>query len=683
VTKQPRVSKIFDPTKLDAMNEPLSVRVEKMKGGTRTPIPLPPGEDGSLQGTNWSKEDVGGLEQWLVNEWAGGGMYAITVLDSSMPSPMKHDWEVFYNPVNYPEKIPPTLVASSLPPAPPQPLQPSQPQVRSMSTFPNGLPSGLQGSVPQQVVYVDRPVHQQPLPQPVQQQQPFQPVNPMLAANAAADAERRRYEDQLKVMSDQLARQREEMLQAQFRQELDRKLADAKAEQNANNERFSRMEQLIEKMITTNSRPGVDPALEQLKEQNRMLAAQAENERREREAERREREMKDLIRQQAEDSRRQIEAMNAQLVAQQLTVNKGPDPMIMFLQENARQQVEATKEAARNQTTQMAQLQSFMMNPRDIMAMTKESSNGLDNVTRQITSTYQSILEMQRSAVEQILQLNQGGGNETIQLIEKGLDRASSFAERFIGGKTKEAVSQQQTQAQLAQANAAAMQAQAQAMSAQASLQAQAARQQQLQPAASGLNGLNGARVATPSPAPVAPPEPPGDAWGTGPVPPGATVQMVKRTLGHTDEEWFGPIMPKVTELRDGVSHFIDSLKQSPARLKKDGSVDGVEPGQAASVILQAAMIVMQQQIPITAMIELLGQGRVADFMDVLLPDAPQPYRDEVAQMVLKELNGGDADDDEDEDDEDEGEDDEAEDVAAQPAAQPAKPAKPAPRARA
>jgi hypothetical protein len=559
------------------------------------------------------------------------------------------------------------------------------------SAFPNGLPGGVspaghqaqQAFVPQQA-FGPQMYYQQPQPH-------YQPPartelnTSAVTMAAAADAERRRYEDQLREMQGQVTRQREEMLQAQFRQELDRKLSEAKQEQAANNERFSRMEQLIEKMISTTARPAVDPALEQLKEQNRMLLAQAENERRERESERRERdaelrdrETRNLVMKQQEDARRQFEAISLQLVTQN---NKSADPMLMFLQENARSQVETVKEQARNQTAQMQQLQSYMMNPRDILAMAKESSNGLDQATRSITNTYQSILEMQRNAVEQIMQLNSGGGNETIQLIEKGLDRASSFAERFIGGKTREAVTSQQTQAQLAQANAAAMQAQAQAMSAQAAMQAQAARQAAQNANGSGLNG-----ASIPMPAKAGPngetqvsqtssAKP--DGWTTGPIPPAVPHVPVRRVLGHTDEEWFGPILSKVDELRVGVDRFIDSLKQTPHRLNKDGTVDGIEPEQAATVIMQAAMVVMEQQLPIQAMIGLLGQGRVADFMDVLLPDAPQLYRDEVAQMVLKELQGG----DEEEDDEEEADDDaETPEVAAQPAV---KLVKPAPRARA
>lgn len=590
------IAKIFDPVKLEAMQEPLAVRVEKIKGSTRTPIPLPAGEDGSAQGSNFSKEDVRGLEAWLVTEWAGGGMYSITVTDSSMPAPMKHDWTIYYNPQTHPEKTPPTLMAPVQQPVAAD-NQPSQPQqVRSMA-FPPAFPNGF----PQQV--------QQPQAQPGQPQQFYQqppawwqfpqapaprtelPLAGSSAAAAAADAERRRLEDQVRAMNEQLARAREEQLQAQHRQELER----VRAEQAA---AIDGLKQTIAGLATTaNARPAVDPAfqaqIEALKEQNRILAQAAENEKREREAERREREIKDMIARQADDSRRQAEEarraqeqMQASFAAQLAAMtaanaNKGPDPMIMFLQENARQQVESAREQARNQLAQMTAMQSFMMKPGEIMAMAKESSSGVDSATRSLTNTYQDIFQMQRAAIEQIVALQGNGGSETIALIEKGMERASSFAERFIGGKTKEAVTAQQSQAQMAQAQAAAMQAQAAALQAQARMQATAAQQQQQQPD-NGLNGIAAvagpagdtrvAQTSTVQPAGQVI-TPPADSWTTGPVLPSQPPSTVKKVLGRTDAEWFGPILPQVEELRKNVATFMHSIAQKPPTIKDRKSV--------------------------------------------------------------------------------------------------------------
>jgi len=685
MSKMPAAPKIFDPVKLEALTEPLFVRVEKRRGNVRSMIPLPAGEDGAAQGANWSKDDVRGIEQWLVNEWSGGGFYAITVSDSAQPTPQAMTWEIYYATSEYPEKTPPTLAAAISD----RPVQTPQPQqVRPMSgpypsAFPNGFPAGLPGqsfASPQSI--------------PTGFSTPRQPQFDFFASSHQ-DAERRRYEEQIRELQAQAARAREEQLAAQHRQELERVRAEQqermRAEQAAQNERFSKLEQMIATMASTKV-VGPDPAVAALQEQNRQLMADREADKREREAERRERELRDTMQRQAEDTRRMIEAMQAQIVASQQ--NKGADPIIMFMQENARQQVEAAREQARQSTAQFAQLMPFMMNPRDIMAMAKESSNGLDQATRSITSTYQDILQMQRAAVEQILQLQGTGGSETIALVKEGLERASSFAERFIGGKTKEATVAQQSQAQIAQAQAAAMQAQAQALSAQAAINAQNERARAqasgsgaVQPSVAPAAGVNGTKPTNANaPAAVAAVAGPAgetrvsqtssvkpsdinkpDAWTTGPVPPIAAEVKVRRHLGRTDEEWFGPILPQVNELRDGVARFIESISIKPPRLLKDNHVDGIEPEQSATVILQAAAHVVQNQIPIAAMIDLLGQSRVADFMDVLLPDVPQGYRDEVAQLVVSELKRLNGEEEEDDDDDDDDDDEEVEETKADP----------------
>jgi hypothetical protein len=502
-------------------------------------------------------------------------------------------------------------------------------------------------------------------------------------ATAQADADRRRLEDQLRETQGLLARQREEMMAAQHRQDLERAEARMRQEQQAQNDRFAKLEQLIASIATAKP-AGPDPAVEALKEQNRMLEARAENERREREAERRERDVQEQIRRQSEESRQQIETLRE---AMQSNNNKGLDPVIMMMQELSRQQIEASREAARAAEARMASLQAFMMNPRDVMAMAKESSNGLDSATRSVAQAYENIMNLQNRAVENIMQLNNTGGSETIGLIKEGMERAASFAERFVSGKVKEATVAQQSQAQIAQAQAAAMQAQVQSQAIAAQVAARAGQQPQAPAPAPGVNGTATPRpVTTPIPAPSQPtvidataaPKPANDTWTTGPVPPITAEAKVVRNHGRTDEEWFGPILPQVKELRAGVARFIESLKMEPKRLLPDNHVDGAEPEQTAGTILQAAMMVQQQQIPINAMIDLFAQGRVADFMDVLLPDAPQPYRDEVVQLVMVELQGGADDEDEDpEDDEDpEGE------VEAAPQPTPTI-VKPAPRARA
>ena len=615
VKQQSIAQKVFDPLKLEAMTEPLSVRVEKMKGNVRTPIPLPPGADGSQQGTNWSKSDVNGLEQWLVTDWAGGGHYLITVSDSTLPTPTKMDWAVFYAPIEYPEKIPPTLSAA----AQPERAAPTfAPQVRPMSNFsyPSAFPNGLP---PVQA----HPAPVAPAPQAYYAAPAYAPPAPSWrdrvevpnSATATAEVERRRLEEQVREMQAQVARAREEQVQAQHKAELERAEQRMRAEQFALREQFDGLKSTIAQLaqtLTANAvaKPsGPDPEVLALREEIRAQRERSEQERRDRE-------MRDLIQRQQDETRRQAEQFQLQL--QQLQT-KAPDPLLQFMHENARQQAEATKEQARSQQAQMERLQSFMMNPRDIMAMSRESSTGIDQVTRQITGAYQDILQMQRQAVEMTLQL--ASPSESIgTVVDKNLDRLAGLADRYFGNKTREAVEAQRSQAQMATAQATAMQAQAAAMQAQAGLGGAAV------PAAPAEG------VASPVSEPAAPAGP-----------------QVPHSLGKTDVEWFGPILGQVEQLRQGVATYLESIQLDPVRVDEDGDPEGVSSAGAAHSVMMAIGVVVERKLPIPAMQELILTGRVVDFVNVLLPDAPAPFRDEVIELLKQEL-AGEQDEDEDED---------------------------------
>ena len=123
----------------------------------------------------------------------------------------------------------------------------------------------------------------------------------------------------------------------------------------------------------------------------------------------------------------------------------------------------------------------------------------------------------------------------------------------------------------------------------------------------------------------------------------------IRRIKGRTDEEWFGPMLVKVNELRGFVALFIQGLEQDPPVLLDNAA----NPEICALAIHQAALFVMEQQIPIPAMVDLLVQGMVADFLDVLLPDAPQAYRDDVARILMSNGETEEEDDDDDDDDDD------------------------------
>jgi hypothetical protein len=305
---------------------------------------------------------------------------------------------------------------------------------------------------------------------------------------------------------------------------------------------------------------------------------------------------------------------------------------------------------------------------------------------------YESMFGLQRQLTEQAAQLNQGGGgNEVIGLVKDIGDKLGDWAGRYTGGKSREAVEQMRSQAEIARANSDAIKATQERMSEMARLEAALksgavvqmpdgsfragpGQEQAAIPAAvpvhanghangHAVNG-NGAHGAPANGKPWATPKVPRTAPGNGlsgpaveqmKTPAQAALQFdaKRKIMGFTDEEWFGPMLPDVVKLRQAVDLFITGVNEVPPRKPEDSA----SPDECAFVINQAATEIMRLQIPIMAMTKLLIEGRVADFLDVLLPDSHQKYRDDVVQILM--AGGGDEEDeDEDDDEDDEDEDD-------------------------
>jgi hypothetical protein len=665
---------------LEEMVEPLTLQIQRQKNGLPSPIPLPIGDSG-IAGVGWSKAEVIQIDQgWLVNEWSGGGYYVITVTDDTKPTPRKLVWSPYWDPALFPEKIPPTLVSAARPgmlaqPQPqPQPNpQPAlipqaspQPQQVPMSQFPGGLPTGgmLPAHTPQ-AGYAQpqqqQPMYYQPQPQGYQQgyQQPPPGWNPMAAQ---ADADRRRLEEQLAQMQAAMRAVELEAVRKQY-------AADLERERNANATLIQRLEQQIAALATSTTQSKVPPEVEAMREQMRLQQAQLESERREREAERREREMRELVAGQNAQIQRQIEAMQAQYqMMMQAQASKGPDPFIQMLMEQSRNSMEAMKEIARQSSTAIDKFQAFMMSPRDVMSITKDASNGLDNVTQKMTQMFSGVFDLQNKVIESAMSLNQGG-NDTVGLIREGVTNAKDLFERYIVSKSREA---QVT----AQANSAAVQAQAQAaaIQAQARVATEHARRQPTPLAAPP-------QPARPQPAPQAGlaggpgnGRPNGHANGNGhgqssfdawqrsrqqeqpvpretvhvveppppPQPPPAqsqaapsTVEVVQQPVAKTDQEWFGPLLPEVVNLRRSVDLFFTGLRKQPP-VVQPGSAD---PSAVAKGVAAAMQAVMQHGIPIPALNELLAPGDFEGFFRVLLPAATEEFHAD-AISELKQLLG-------------------------------------------
>lgn len=639
MARPPLAPKVFDEQKFSSMVEPLTVRIERITGNQRSPIPMPT-EDGSEYpaGSGLSRESVRGIEQWLVTEWAGGGMFELTCSDAAEPSTTMK-WIVFWDPKLYPPKTPPTLADAASQAAPPMPQNaiaamqmPSAPAFStpfnrgpSMS-FSNGLPPGM----PQQPFY----------PQPQQQYYQMPPPPPVASPQYPAwreESKNRQQEEELKALREQAARTEREATEARHKAEIDRLRIDAEAKANATRgdteRQLNEMRTMIASLTTTikdsQARPAVDPQLEAMKLQ--LAAAQKaaddariemqrkadedrrerEIERREREAEKRDAETRALVLRQSEEAARKFDALVAQM-----TANK-PDqmaPIITMMQEQSRNHSEAIKELTRSNQSAMERMQTNVMNPRDIIAMAREQQAGTDVATERMGNMYGRMLDLQQKATEQLIGM-QPGGSGVIDVVRDSITNVKEVAERYIGAKSASERFGAQAQASVAEAQARAVEANAYA-AASANATANGTAQPPLPPRAAA--GFAGASTA---------------AASVGDVAPGPKI------LGKTELEWFtAAFVEDVREARKEIDTYLESIAMDPVRLDTKGEPKGASPAMTADQIIQVAMMAQQQKARIPALDLLLFQERFADFVDVLVPNAPQPYRDDVVQLVIETL---------------------------------------------
>jgi len=138
----------FDQVKLQGMHEPITVRVEKMRGNVRQPIELPAKGDQQTgfqpPGVGWSRDEVLNLENFVLTKWAGGGYYEFTVTDAKNE---RMTWTGVWDPRLYPEKIPPnTAEAAFVGAVPTAPVAGPQQVPPAAQPFGSAAQSGWPGS---------------------------------------------------------------------------------------------------------------------------------------------------------------------------------------------------------------------------------------------------------------------------------------------------------------------------------------------------------------------------------------------------------------------------------------------------------------------------------------------------------------------------------------------------------
>lgn len=713
MSKNPPIPKRFDPAILEAMTEPIFVRVERRMGGAVTPIDLP-SEEGMPNG-GFSKDRIRGtgsspsLETWLVTEWTGGGIYAFTISDSS-PDVKRMEWVATFDPRTYPPRQPPSMaglsafgtlappmpMASIPPPAPAPFVQPSAPQV-PMSSSP--WPSGFQFAQPAQ----PQPQYAAPAPAPApfyppvfvqqpQQQAPFTPFD-RTAAMEKEKYEREKTELQQKL-ADAQKRETEERHAREMdniRRENDRKLDELKASiapksDPAVDARFAKLESVLDKIVdkltATPASTGPSPEMlamqkaiddanrrneelqrdMQRREEKAESERRAENERRDRE--RSEQNLREEMRRQEAGFKEMIGSLTA-MIAELKSKPTGPDPMIQFMENSSRQQLETVRDLMRTQQNALDNLRTMMMTPRDVLALAKEGQGGFDEMRRQITGTYGDVMNAYRQVLETSIQMQPQGESPMLGVVKDGMTQAKEFADRYFGNKSKEQIEAMRAQRAVYEAQArAAGQAAAAVGGVPPVAQGGAPVNEDLaQQAAQEAAGLGGAVVTPP---PVYVPEKNAHTPG-GQLPPSNVIPITQAQAApapavnvppaqRTDAQWFGPALPNVHELRDAVAVFLDAIQKGEAGLDpKTKRPKGASPDQAANAILQAAGVIAQQNIPVPAFTELFLQEQIVDAIGLILPNPiPQGYRDDVVKNIMTQLAEQEADDDEDDDDEDE-----------------------------
>lgn len=647
------------------MSPPLVLRAERRVGGGQMPVMLPPGTDGAEPGAGYDIAGVQQIEKWVLSE-CGGGIYDISAIDSNGAI---LEWVIAYEPKIYPPKVPgeymeaasidaqnatlqqaaaQAVVQGQAPQQAPQQQQPTETVIFDPNT---GAPIGVMPSMPG----MSAPAPTLPtLPQvPMTQLRPSYmwpfPATQIPAAQAANDRgeiraleqrlhenemkrieeannarlaeQQRSFQAELKAISDQLARTNEsrsqggvaETMKAGFEAILSgiKALAETNAAKPSGpSPEMLAMQAQITQMAETARRA---------EDENRRLREQAEARERERLAQEAHRRDMELVREQMRQSEERFNRLVDEMKANS---NRGPDPVITMMQENTRMMVDYMKSAATAQDMNMRQLATQIMSPADLMRLMKDTSNGADVLTRNVAGAYSDLFTMFRGMSEHVLNLGSSGSEPPIVgVVKDAVANVSNMADKWIGGQRDTAIA-------AAQVEKAKYETQREAIRAQS------------QPIITAPPPNNGVQPSLPQPPPPPVAQPaPNQAVATQAPQPAPVPGGIKRK-GLTDIEWFTPVLlPHIEALRQGVAQFMDAVTSKPPKTDEHGQLLGVNPQQTVEGMLNVAAQIEANKADVPAFTRLFMQERYADLFDVVLPDAPQIYRDDCVQLMMARLN--------------------------------------------
>ena len=466
---------------------------------------------------------------------------------------------------------------------------------------------------------------------------------------AAAERDKRElaYQSQIRDLQNQqaaqLAQVREEFKVAQQAQRpaADSELAKMRADMEAEREKRHEAEmQRLREQVTMQQTSARNPELEALKEQNRILG---ENQRRAEEKAERDREAAAAREREAllrEEMRKNTEAMERRMA--EMSANKGPDPVLSFMQENQRNTLAMMERQSTQQQLREQQLAAQVMTPMQTIELMKGQGSDLQSITKTVLPAVTDIIGMYRSNFEHLTGLSGGGGGGGgVQawlpgMIQDGLAKASDMWGSYNTRVRDTAVTA--NKAEIAKAEAEAVSAQARAQEAIIRAQQQgfgAAQHQHQLPQQVPMSPL----PQQPAQAPAQPKAPAPVAQGA-PADPAQTGQVLQMPKKKTDADTFGLALPQIQALRTGVVAYLaanegvvdeEKRKTGPKMVRNEkGEVVetnevipvGISPPQAADLLLQGVEEVQKHpEVEIPAFRWFLEQNW-AIFADVVFPDS-------------------------------------------------------------
>jgi hypothetical protein len=533
------------------------------------------------------------------------------------PPPIPMQWgSPQYTPMQgtfQPPPAPPSAWGAPSPFQQPQQVYPPQPQ-QGYGVPPYGMPPG----------------YQQPYGQP-----PYNPWGPLPGGMPQRDNEG---EKALKALQAEIEAGKRREIELKYAQDLDRtraehqkqidKLSDEMRrnnEQGANKEndevrrareerermerererertdaRFQEMMAKISELASARANPN-DDAIKRLEEDARRRDEQHARELEKRDQIARE----ERIRLEIKESNDKHERMMREITA---NANKGPDPVLEFMKESAREARASQERIAAIEARRFDAMQAASISPMQLVTLMDKRDSSGDQFIRNMMPALTGVIDLYRGAAENVVGLAGGGPAAAWQpALESVISTGKEVMDRYFTWKRDEGVSANKVKIAQAQAQGQAASAAAQAQQAIAHMQTNAAR---------GNNG-----VSQQASAPAA-----GLAGAEAPAAAAQANNVVPIRQPPTEAERFGKAYESVKRLREGVKKgdltpnaTIDAIMQGVNAVISNNQQH--PPGDPAHVI-----------VPVFTLYE---EERWADFIDQLLPDAPVPFKEECVKILI------------------------------------------------